>query len=137
MLHGKSRDAFLEFLRNLTPQGLFLACFFILAKELEKPLLEDKTILLLACLGCFIVFNLAFIANCIKFVEAILESQSDDLKVSFERIEKTDISHWGKLRKKIVASWRHDKGVLSRGFLAVSVVSVSLLPVTMVAIKSI
>jgi hypothetical protein len=136
MLYGKPRDAFLEFLRNLTPQALFLTCFFFILKLLDKPLPEDKTLLIAACMGCFFVFLFAFIANCLKFLEAFLEGQNDELKIAFERIKRLEVSEWRKEIQKIAASWRHNKLALFQGFFAIGIVFVSLFPVTMVAVQS-
>lgn len=89
MLLGSGRAAFLAFLRNLTPQILFLTLAFILGSKLEL----DKLVFTwqgvknaLPFSVCLILFLLAAVASILEFLEAGIKA-TGKFKIFSRRIE--------------------------------------------------
>lgn len=137
MFTGEGRDAFLNFLRNLTPQIAFLTLALISGTRLDTTRLQldmDGFRNALPLLMSLFVFFGATIANISAFVDAMITSSSamDDASA----VIKNKFPAGGKRTwKLVVAAWKHNKPTLFRLILAGVVAESALVTVFMLALQ--
>ena len=137
MFTGESRKAFLEFLRNLTPQILFLTLAFIFGTKLDLTKLEIsiqgvKNVAPFAmCLG---VFFGATIANMGLFIDTAITS-SPSLDKQVEDIKKQDIKALRRTWNLICAAWKYNKPAFLQLLLVLVIAETALAAVLIVAIQ--
>ena len=113
MFIGNGRAAFLEFLRNLTPQVVFLTLALIVSLKINfqvfQPDLEGlKTILPFAI--CILVFFASFIANTTKFIESAISS-NEELDKEVKAIYENKLGFWKKISLIFQATLKLNKKV--------------------------
>lgn len=88
-LLGEGRGAFLEFLRNLTPQILLLSCaaFTGASLDLGKWDLSNLASTLLVVL-CLALFAVSALANGLQFTEGYLVATNPDLLERADRVTR-------------------------------------------------
>ncbi|MCV4288641.1 hypothetical protein OH708_12045 [Pseudomonas capsici] len=137
MFFGTNRKALLEFLRNLTPQVLFLTLALILTTNLDLKKFDisiegfKRTAPFLSCL---LVFIGAFLANMTQFIDSALISPLK-LKKLADVITRREKKFWTKLVKLTVAAWRHNKSGFFEVGLVLCISYVAFLAVVLVAIQ--
>ena len=136
MFTGEGRDAFLNFLRNLTPQIAFLTLALISGTRLDTRLQLDMDGFhnALPLLMSLFVFFGATIANISTFIDAMITSSTamDDASA----VIKNEFPAGGKrTRKLVVAAWKHNKPTLFRLILAGVVAESALVTVFMLALQ--
>jgi hypothetical protein len=138
MFFGHQRAAFLEFLRNLTPQILFLTVAFVTGSGLNLNVwqidiqgVKNATPYFLS-LAAFIG---ASVANVTLFIEKALTS-SEALDIEIQRIKARQINIWAKLKALLFASWTHNRGVFAQVALTLIVVQAGFLSVAFIAVQS-
>lgn len=137
MFTGEARRAFLEFLRNLTPQILFLTLAFIFGVKLDLTRLDlsSQGIANAApSVMCLIVFLGATFANLSLFIDAAITSNVA-LDQRVEAIKQEHLKAWKRTAKLICAAWKHNKPAFFQLFLVVIIVEVALVAVLMAAIQ--
>jgi len=114
MFFGDGRTAFLEFLRNLTPQILFLTLAIVLSAGLDLSHFEitiqgfKNAAPYVICLGFFYG---SVTANCTKFLDASIAA-SGAMKIQVGRVQARGL---GPLRTTVAlvrASWQYEKAMI-------------------------
>ncbi|MBX8517961.1 hypothetical protein [Pseudomonas cichorii] len=137
MFFGKNRKALLEFLRNLTPQVLFLTLAFIFSSKLDLSKFDlsfegfKRT---MPFLSCALVFAGAFLANMTQFIEAALTTP-DELKPITDEITLQEIKFWPRIWKLTAAAWKHNKLGFLEVVLVLIITYIAFFAVTFVAIQ--
>ena len=91
------RGAFLEFLRNLTPQVLMLSLIFIWSRQFNFRELDIGNAWNTIVFFLFVaVFALAAIANSLHFMDSALSS-TDWLETEAARIRTEEVTLWQRL----------------------------------------
>jgi hypothetical protein len=109
MFFGESRGAFLEFLRNLTPQIVLLTASLILGYRIDFSAPE----LSLTGLGnvfpfavCMLMFIGAFVANATQFIDRAISS-NELLNIEVQRIRAQGVRGVLLIRRLVAAAWTH------------------------------
>ena len=136
MFTGESRDAFLNFLRNLTPQIAFLMLGLISGTKLDATLQLDMDGFrnaLPMMMSLFVFFG-ATIANISTFIDAMISSSTamDEAAAVIKNEFPAGVKRSWKL---VVAAWKHNKPTLFRLILAMIVAESALVTVFMMAIQ--
>ena len=137
MFMGESRKEFLEFLRNLTPQILFLTLAFILGTKLDLSKLEFsiqglKNVAPFAtCLGVFLG---ATMANIGLFIDTAITSNSS-LDAEVELIKSQNIKALRRTGHLICAAWKHNKPAFFQILLVMAIAEAGLLAVFIIAFQ--
>ncbi|CAM3124020.1 hypothetical protein BZK31_16725 [Pseudomonas floridensis] len=142
MFFGENRKAFLEFLRNLTPQALFLTLAFIFGSPLDLSLERDsfdftyegvrRTIPYLFSL---LVFIGACLANITLFIESALVSPAR-LKKLTDRITRLHPGFFRRIKLNARATWRHNKSGYLEVFLVLLISQTAFIAVVVVAARA-
>jgi hypothetical protein len=111
MFFGEGRAAFLEFLRNLTPQILFLTLTILFGERLDTShfqLTPEGFKNALPLVACSLVFLGAFMANTTKFVDSSLSS-SAPMRIQVGRIQGRGLSAHRHTWELLKAAWEFNK----------------------------
>lgn len=138
MFLGPGRAAFLEFLRNLTPQILFLAATLVAGAPLDYSRLQfdwPGIKNLLAVLACGAVFLGAMAANMTKFLDDTLHS-TENLDIEVRRLRAKHERLFDRLRAIVKAAWRLNRVVFIQAVLAMVVVQASTFAVAITAFQT-
>lgn len=137
MFLGEGRRAFLEFLRNLTPQILFLTLALIYGSKLDQTRFElsgagvwTATPFVL----CLLVFFGSTIANMGLFVDGAISS-TPALDEQVAEIKAKKIPAWMRTWHLICAAWRHNKPAFFQLLLVMAICEIALVAVFIVAIQ--
>ena len=115
MFLGGGRAAFLEFLRNLTPQIIFLTLSLLAAVKIDfrKPQLDWEGFLnLLPFVSCVLIFFGALLANSTRFLETAVSS-NEQLDIEIRRIRAKELGTYDAIVALISATWRLNRGVFA------------------------
>lgn len=137
MFTGGSRKEFLEFLRNLTPQILFLTLALILAAKLDLSKLEISTQGVKNAAPfvlCLWIFFGAAIANIGLFIDTAITS-NPSLDEQVECINKQDIKPLRKTWNLICAAWKHNKPAFFQILVVMAIAETALVAVFIIAIQ--
>lgn len=137
MFAGETRRAFLEFLRNLTPQILFLTIALISSSNLELNKFDLSAAGLWRTLPfalCIFVFLGSAMANVGIFIDSAVTS-SPELDERTEEIRSTDVSSWKRTWLLICAAWKHNKSAFFQIILAMVICEVAFVVVYIVAVQ--
>lgn len=138
MFFGNQRAAFLEFLRNLTPQVLFLTVALITGSQLDLGHFQfdgqgiKNAVPYLLSIA---VFMAALVANTTLFIEKAVSS-SDPLDVELIRIRATPIKRRQKIFRAIAASWIHNRTAFIEIVMAAIFVQAGFVVVALMAIRT-
>jgi hypothetical protein len=113
MFTGNNRKAFLEFLRNLTPQILFLTMALILGTRIDLSKFEFSfagAINFFPFGMCMVIFFGSFIANITLFLDSAITS-TENLDKQVEMIANQKINSLKKSWLLIKAAWKFNKPV--------------------------
>lgn len=139
MFFGDQREAFLAFLRNLTPQIAFLMLAFISASRLDGTwqLDWDGVRNALPMLMSLFVFCGAMLANVSWFIDAVTTS-SPEMSEASKTIKKEEFpaSIQGR-RNRIAATWKYDKPAMVNLVLAVVIAETALALVFVMAYQQV
>lgn len=109
MFFGETRGAFLEFLRNLTPQIVLLTASLILGYEIDFT----SPSITWSGLGnvfpfaiCVLMLVAAFIANVTQFIDKAISS-NESLNIEIQRIRASDARGILRIRRLLGAAWIH------------------------------
>lgn len=111
MFLGDGRKAFLEFLRNLTPQILFLTLSLVVGSKLDLSKFQIDASGFgnaLPFAVCLLIFFGAAIANMSMFIESALTS-TERLKTETEAIEKKGLKGLVLIWALLCTAWKHNK----------------------------
>jgi hypothetical protein len=97
------RRAFLEFLRNLTPQAVVLALVFISILKLEEGKGSIPVLMLYA-----IIFTAAFYANASLFIEDAVKSYKP-INNELSQLRGQGITNWRLTWRLIKFTWKNQK----------------------------
>jgi hypothetical protein len=125
----------LEFLRNLTPQILLLACVLYLAVQLDFNRISfrwEDLKLSLALLSCAGILLASILANTLRLFEAFV-SENPALDLAAKPIFAGGGNWWHKIRELSGAVWKHNKKGLASGLAVLLVAYSGLIPVAMMA----
>jgi hypothetical protein len=139
MFFGTHRTAFLEFLRNLTPQVLFLSCALILFERIDVSILRFDYQSLKRVLPpflAFLVFLGSFIANSTQLLEKFMDSP-ESLRSEVLLIRGSRLSNIIKTKRLFFAAWRLNKSAFWQIAVVFLFVQTGAIAVAVVAIKSI
>ncbi|MCE1241045.1 MAG: hypothetical protein LWW83_14090 [Azonexaceae bacterium] len=134
MFTGNQREAFLSFLRNLTPQIAFLTLAFISASLLDGTWKFDWEGFrnVLPMLMSVFVFLGATIANISQFIDAVAASTPEMCEAS-----KAIKARWPAGPRQscelLVASWKHNKPAMLNFLVAMIVAETALVLVFLAA----
>lgn len=137
MFLGNGRKALLEFLRNLTPQILFLTIALISAASLDlnKPQWDwDGLRNVLPSVACLLIFIGATIANMTTFVEAALES-NEELDKEVAAIRARNLKPYRLTTALLFAALKHNKPAFAKVTLSVIIAEFALVAVFITAIQ--
>ncbi|MFJ4145447.1 hypothetical protein [Pseudomonas sp. NPDC089734] len=138
MFFGNNRKALLEFLRNLTPQVLFLTLTLIFASKLDLnkyDLSYEGVMRTLPFLSCMLVFGGAFLANMTLFIDSMLTSPPK-LKKLTDKITRQKKSFSNRIPMLAAATWRHNKLGYLEVALALAITQTAFIAVIYTAIQS-
>ena len=137
MFTGEGRKAFLEFLRNLTPQVLFLTIALISGSKLDLTKFDFSGSGFWNAFPfamCLMVFFGAAIANIGLFIEnAVTSNPALDREV--EEIKSTTISAWKRTWLCLCAAWKHNKPAFVQIILALAICEIAFVVVFVIAIQ--
>lgn len=138
MFLGVYRSAFLEYLRNLTPQILFLTTALVAFAPLDmtrvRPDWEGLKNLFGAAL-CSVVFVGAFVASISKFLDDVVRSTAA-LDIEIKRLQRRHESRAQLLRAVLKAAWALNRSAFIQMAIAAIVVQASGIAITMMAAKT-
>jgi len=138
MFFGANRAAFLEYLRNLTPQILFLTAALVALAPLDTRQLRldwEGCINFLRVFVCGAVFLGAFAASISKFLDDVLQS-TEDLDIELQRLRARYKPGVQLLRSAVAAAWRLNRSAFLQVGIAVVVVQASGIAITMMAAQT-
>jgi hypothetical protein len=138
MFFGNQRAAFLEFLRNLTPQILFLTVAFVTGSRLNLDVWQLDIQGIKNASPYFLslaTFIGAAVANVTLFMEKALTS-SEALDIEVQRIKARQINIWEKFKALLFASWTHNRGVFAQVALTLIFIQAGFVSVAFIAIQS-
>lgn len=137
MFTGETRRALLEFLRNLTPQILFLTLAFILGMKLDLTRVDFSSQGIenaAPFVMCLIVFFGATVANVSLFIDTAITSNAA-LDEQVEAIKQQNLKAWRRTSKLICAAWKHNKPAFVQIFLVLAIAEAAMVAVFMAAIQ--
>lgn len=137
MFIGEGRKAFLEFLRNLTPQILFLTISLISGSKLDLTQFDFSGSGLWNAFPfamCLIVFFGAAIANIGLFIENAITS-NPALDGELEEIKSKAVIAWKRTWLCLCAAWKHNKPAFVEIILALAICEIAFVVVFIVAIQ--
>lgn len=137
MFTGEARRALLEFLRNLTPQILFLTLALMLGMKLDltRVNLSGQGVANAApFVMCLIVFFGATVANVSLFIDTAITSNAA-LDEQVAAIKKQDLKAWKRTSRLICAAWKHNKPVFFQLFLVLAIAETAMVAVFIAAIQ--
>ncbi|MBC3953644.1 MULTISPECIES: hypothetical protein [Pseudomonas] len=142
MFFGENRKAFLEFLRNLTPQALFLTLAFVFGSKLDlslSPGAFDPTFegikRTIPFLFSLLVFIGACLANMSLFIESAVSSPAE-LKERLKTITREE-PHFFKRQKKLArATWQDNKSGYLEVILVLLISQIAFIAVVVVAAQA-
>lgn len=137
MFLGDGRKAFLEFLRNLTPQILFLTLAFIVGSRLDLHTLRlDATGIANAApfVSCIWIFFGAALANMTMFIDAVITS-NEKLDSEVTAIKAKGLKSVQLTRALLSAAWKHNKTAFVQTLLSLLIVQIAFVGVFIVAIQ--
>jgi hypothetical protein len=130
---GSGRDAFLEFLRNLTPQALLFSAGIVVLSLIKRPLFAVANIGYWALVvGLLLVVFLAAAANTWKFFDNAF-SGSAWARTTMRRIRRLESFPRKRSWMFLVSSWRFKRVLFLEFFVAVAVVYSCLIAVLSMA----
>jgi hypothetical protein len=137
MFFGDSRRAFLEFLRNLTPQILFLTLSLIVGSKL------DLTKFRLDSVGvgnafpfvlCLLIFFGATMANVTLFVDAAITS-NEKLDMEVSEIKAKGLKSHRLTWALLCAAWEHNKPAFFQLAMSLLIAEFAFVAVFVIAIQ--
>ncbi|MBR0566902.1 hypothetical protein J5J83_12335 [Azoarcus sp. L1K30] len=137
MFTGEGRKAFLEFLRNLTPQIVFLTLALIWGTKLDLTKFDlsfSGIWNMLPFAMCLFVFFGAAIANLGIFVDASITS-TPALDEKKKEIKASSAKALKKTWLLICAAWKHNKVSVLNLFLVMAICEIALVAVFIIAIQ--
>ena len=111
MFFGAYRGAFLEFLRNLTPQIVLLIAAFVAGSRLNLQSIEATWTGVKNAAAfwlCLVLIFGSFMANATQFVERVVTS-TEALDIEVSRIRARSLSGGKLVGALLGAAWRHNK----------------------------
>ena len=108
MFFGNTRIAFLEFLRNLTPQIVFATCLVLsyLQIDLRRPQFDwDGVRNVMPILACALLFLGSVVANVTRFMESAITS-NEQFDVAAQRIRARQLPVAHAFLVLLAAGWR-------------------------------
>ncbi|MGE8099699.1 hypothetical protein [Pseudomonas fluorescens] len=138
MFLGEGKRALLEFLRNLTPQILFLTLAIIFSTKLDLETFDfsfEGVKRSFAFVMCLLVFIGAWVANMSSFIESVLKSPEELEKIAAE-IRCQKIAFWKRTWMLFCANCRCNKLVFFEVALVVVITHIALGAVFFSAVQS-
>lgn len=137
MFTGEARRAFLEFLRNLTPQILFLTMALVSSSNLELKEFDLSASGLWRTLPfalCIFIFLGSAMANVGLFIDSAVTS-SPELDKRAGEIKSTDVSTWKRTWLLLFAAWKYNKSAFFQIILVMAICEVAFVVVYIVAVQ--
>lgn len=137
MFFGEGRKALLEFLRNLTPQILFMSLAFILGAKLDLSHFEFSLKGLQQAapfVMCVLVVLGAMMANVTLFIDSAINS-NESLDSEAERIKAMKLKALPRTLQLILAAWKFKKLAFLEVVLALVIAEAAILAVFLLAIQ--
>lgn len=137
MFFGEGKKAFLEFLRNLTPQILFLSLAFIWAMKLDlnKFNFSPEGFKNAAPLVMFLlVFFGAAIANIGLFIDTAVKS-TPALDEKVQEIKSKPIKPWQRTWHLVQSAWKYNKPAFFQILLVLIICETAMLVVFITAVQ--
>jgi hypothetical protein len=137
MFTNEGRKAFLEFLRNLTPQILFLTLSLIWWTKIDLTTADFNMAgfaKVLPFAMCLLVFLAAMIANMGLFIDSAITS-TPALDVQVETINSKKMRAWERTGRLLFAAWKHNKPAFFQVILVLAICEISLTVVFIAAIQ--
>jgi len=137
MFLGEGRKAFLEFLRNLTPQILFLTLALVIGSKLDfRTLRLDATGIKNAApfVLCVWIFFGAALANMTMFIDAVITSNAK-LDSEVAAIKKKGLKPMRLTLALLGAAWQHNRTAFAQTLLSLLVVEIAFVGVFIVALQ--
>ena len=138
MFLGNGRAAFLEFLRNLTPQIIFLTLSLLAAIKIDfqKPQLDWQGFLnVLPFVSCAAIFLGALVANSTRFLETAVSS-NDQLDIEILRIRAKELDTFNAFIALVGAAWRFNRRAFAEIVLVLFLTYVGLYAASSMATQS-
>ena len=137
MFFGDGRKAFLEFLRNLTPQIIFLTLSIIAGLGLDFTKFQFnidgiKNELPIIC--CLLIFFDAAIANMSMFIEAAITS-NEILDKEIEKIKAKNLKALHLTWALLCAAWAHNRLAFFQIALSLFIVEFAFIAVFIISIQ--
>ena len=121
---NQGRAAFLEFLRNLTPQVMILAMAFLIARRLDFNRFDLHYIGPSLLFFAFVfIWLFAIYANSTLFIENVLKN-FDGIKIKYEQLKSTDTKKSGFVWELLKHSFKHEKLFFCEVFVTLIIVEV-------------
>jgi hypothetical protein len=139
MFFGKNRTAYLEFLRNLTPQIIFLTATLFFGEKINPDSIQlnwSGIKPLLPCLVCAFVFYSSLIANYTLFLDNVINTNSL-LEAEKNKINARYLNKLRTIFELLKASWKLNKQAFLNGLLVFIIILSAQLAVSFMAVKSI
>ncbi|RMH94395.1 hypothetical protein EBB59_01475 [Lysobacter pythonis] len=134
---GPGRDAFLEFLRNLTPQALLFSAAIVVLSQIKPPVLAMANAgRALLVLGLLSIALLAAHANVGKFLDNAFSGSSRARKTT-RRIKRMEPAFRRRFLLLLIAGWRYRRISFLEFFVAVAVVYSCLVAVLLMAVYNV
>jgi hypothetical protein len=135
LLFGDGRNAFLEFLRNLSPQILLFAMVLILGRSFVPELDDSANVKRAVILFIFILLLvLAMMASVSKFVEEYLTA-AKSLRGDFKDIKEVDNNYIKRIYRLVIRAGRYHKALLAETFILLVVILFSYVSVIFFALN--
>ncbi len=115
--------AYLEFVRNLTPQIVFGTCFMLLRVSIDTDKLQldwDGVKNAAALWSCGLLFIGAVLANMVRLMESI-STTSEPLEIEILRIQRRKRPFLSAITELLRAAWRLNRPGIFKYLLVVSI----------------
>lgn len=137
MFFGEGRKALLEFLRNLTPQIIFLTLALLFGSKLNLNKFQftiEGVSNFIPFFMSLIVFFGASMANITTFIDSAITS-NESLNKEIEAIKGQNLKALRRTWNLICAAWKHNKSAFFQLVLALVVAEASFVAVFILAIQ--
>lgn len=137
MFFGDGRKAFLEFLRNLTPQILFLTLALIVGSRLDltAPKFDTEGVRnAIPFFMCLLIFFGAVIANMTMFIEAAIVS-NEKLDGEVAAIKAKGLKSLKLTWALLCAAWKHNKSAFFQLALTLIIIEIAFVIVFVISIQ--
>lgn len=132
----EGRSAYLEFLRNLTPQALLLSFALVAGRDLQPSCCYPENFKRTAVFFCFLfIWAMAVWANSSIFIEKYLVSV-DRINRASRLLIRKGVKGLKGLRALLLFSWRSERSIFWEAVIVFLVVEFGLVVVVMAAIGS-